>query len=189
MGFRSSDYATDFSPQNKFSPIPDGSYNCVISSAYIRDLKTSNDQLSSEAITYLSEVGDEDVRGGKIEEGEPSKNMRVVFEVEGGQYAGKQFQAYYLYYHSKVDSMRQGRKWLGIMCTAAGVPDWDDPIQLKDARLRVRVETVTKDWGPVVQPKQYWTAVDAPKTVAPDDAEPPEAAKSSGGFTDDDIPF
>ncbi len=181
MGFRSSDYATDYSPQNKFSPIPDGTYDVVISSAYIKDLKTSADQISAESIRYLAEVGDDDVKSGKIQEGDPSKNMRVVFEVEGGQYSGKTFQAYFLFYHSKVDSMRQGRKWLGIMSTAAGVPDWDNPMQLKGARLRVRVETVQKDWGPVVQPKQYWPANEPGPGL---DGEPEQ-----GTFNDDDIPF
>lgn len=185
MGFRSSDYATDFSPQNKFSPIPDGTYDVVVTNAYIKDLKTSTDQISAESISYLSEIGDEDVRSGKVQQGDPSKNMRVVFEVEGGQYAGKGFQAYFLFYHSKVDSMRQGRKWLGIMSTAAGVPDWDDPMQLKGARLRVRVETVQKDWGPVVQPKQYWPANGPAKQSSAPPPPPPEQTT----FDDDDLPF
>lgn len=188
MGFRSSDYSSDYSPQNKFSPIPDGTYDVAITNAYIKDLKTSADQISAESITFLAETGDEDVKAGKVQEGDPSKNMRVVFEVEGGQYAGKTFQAYFLFYHSKVDSMRQGRKWLGIMSTAAGVPDWDDPSQLTGARLRVRVELIQKDWGPVVQPKQYWPANGQAKSgFIAADAPPPEPEPKS--FNDDDIPF
>ena len=185
MPFRSSDYAPDFSPGKKFSPIPDGTYDCVIKNAYIKDLKTSSDQIGSEAIAYLAEVGDDEVRSGAIQEGEPSKNMRVVFEVEGPHHTGSTFQAYYLFYHSNVDSMRQGRKWLGIMCSAAGVPEWDNPIQLKGARLRIRTEQQKKDWGTVVQPRQYWPADDRPKKVeaAPQEPEPKK------GFDDEDIPF
>tara|TARA_R100000655_G_scaffold43271_2_gene79517 strand:+ start:3103 stop:3660 length:558 start_codon:yes stop_codon:yes gene_type:complete len=185
MGFRSSDYATDYSPDNKFGPVADGTYDCVIKNAYIKDLKTSADQISSEAINYLSEVGDDGVRNGTIKEGDPSKNVRVVFEVEGGQFSGKQFQAYFLFYHSRVDSLRQGRKWLGIMSTAANRPDWDDPMELKGARLKVRVETVRKEWGEVVQPKQYWPIDGKPERRNPQPPPPPE----QGTFNDDDIPF
>jgi len=192
MGFRSNDNASSTKRSGNFEPVPNDTYDVRIQGAYLNNLKTSPDCLSDEAVSYLAELGDEDVKSGKIQAGEPSKTVRIVFEVVGPHHEGHTFQAYFLFYHSNVSSMRMGRKWLGIMCIAADMPDWDNPAQLVGAKLKVKTEQEDRGGRVNVVPKMYWSMTESisSKTRSPAaQGAPPPEVKPTDTFKDNDIPF